>query len=87
MKKTITIINETGMHARPASAFVKIANSFKSDINIESNGKLLNGKSIMNLLSAGLKYGDVIDIVAIGEDEVEAVKALVQLVESKFGEA
>ncbi|PAB59803.1 HPr family phosphocarrier protein [Anaeromicrobium sediminis] len=86
MGKLVTILNETGMHARPASNFVKVANSFKSDINIEFNGKASNAKSIMNLLSLGLKKGDQINITANGEDAQAAVDALVDLVNSKFGE-
>ncbi|QEK11500.1 HPr family phosphocarrier protein [Crassaminicella thermophila] len=86
MEKVVTILNEAGLHARPAGAFVKMASQFSSDINIEVNGKSLNAKSIMNLLSLGLKKGDEIKIVANGADEKEAVEALADLVNSKFGE-
>ncbi|MCT4619363.1 MAG: HPr family phosphocarrier protein [Marinisporobacter sp.] len=86
MEKSAKILNESGMHARPAGAFVKMATSFTSDIQIETNGKTLNAKSIMNLLSLGLKKDDEIRIIANGDDEKEAVEALANLVNSKFGE-
>ncbi|MCT4604787.1 MAG: HPr family phosphocarrier protein [Marinisporobacter sp.] len=86
MEKTVKILNESGMHARPAGAFVKMASSFTSDIQIETNGKVLNAKSIMNVLSLGLKKDDEIKIIANGNDEKEAIEGLVNLVNSKFGE-
>ncbi|QXM05345.1 HPr family phosphocarrier protein [Crassaminicella indica] len=86
MEKIVKILNDSGMHARPAGAFVKKANEFSSDINIEVNGKAVNAKSIMNLLSLGLKKDDEIKIVANGDDAAAAVEALADLVNSKFGE-
>ncbi|SHJ62653.1 HPr family phosphocarrier protein [Paramaledivibacter caminithermalis] len=86
MKKNVKIINESGLHARPAAVFVKSASQFKSDINIELNGSIFNAKSIMNILSLGAKKGDEITIVADGPDEKEAIDCLVNLIESKFGE-
>ncbi|QZY55827.1 HPr family phosphocarrier protein [Crassaminicella profunda] len=86
MERTVKILNESGMHARPAGAFVKKATGFSSDINVEVNGKTLNAKSIMNILSLGLKKDDEIKIVATGDDAEQAVEALVDLVNSKFGE-
>lgn len=86
MERTVTILNETGLHARPAGAFVKTASQFSCDINIEFNGKNANAKSIMNLLSFGLEKDSEIKIIANGKDEAEAIEALVNLVESKFGE-
>ncbi|TCO76938.1 HPr family phosphocarrier protein [Marinisporobacter balticus] len=86
MEKTTKIMNTSGLHARPASIFVKMATGFTSAINIEFNGKNVNAKSIMNLLSLGLKKDDEIKIIANGEDEVEAVEALVGLIHSKFSE-
>lgn len=87
MKKTVKIVNETGLHARPAGVFVKTASKFSSDISIEFNGSSINAKSIMNILSLGLKKGDEITISANGSDENDAVEALVNLIETKFGEA
>lgn len=86
MEKLIKILNESGLHARPAALFVKTASQFDSEINIEFKGSSLNAKSIMNILSLGLKKGDEMKLVVNGADENEAMKALVELVESKFGE-
>ncbi|SNS64723.1 phosphocarrier protein [Anaerovirgula multivorans] len=86
MERKVMIQNETGLHARPASSFVKVASQFTSDINIEFNGKLINGKSILNILSAGLQKGAEIKIIATGADEKEAVEALENLINSKFNE-
>ncbi len=65
---------------------MKTASQFASDVNIEFNGAVSNAKSIMNILSLGLKKGDEIKIVAEGEDAKEAVEALVNLINSKFEE-
>lgn len=87
MEKQVKILNETGLHARPAAIFVKTASQFKSEINIEKESTSLNAKSIMNILGLGLRKGDEIKITAYGTDEKEAIEALVNLIESKFGEA
>lgn len=86
MEKIVKILNDTGLHARPTGIFVKMASQFEADIQIEFNGALSNGKSIMNLLSLGLKKGDEIKIITNGKDEVEAMEALTNLIDTKFGE-
>lgn len=85
-EKVLTVENKTGIHARPASVFVQTASKFKSKIEIKANGKTANAKSILTIMSLGLSKGTEITIQADGEDEAEAVKALSDLVESKFGE-
>lgn len=85
-KKEVTVTNKTGLHARPASEFVKMASKFKANINIVCKGKEANAKSILNILAAGISAGTVVTISADGSDEKEAVDALVRLVESRFGE-
>lgn len=84
--KEVTITNKTGLHARPASEFVKQASKFKSNITLECKGKKVNAKSIINVLSVGIAAGSQILINAEGEDEKEAVEALTVLIESNFGE-
>lgn len=86
MKRKVKIINESGLHARPAAIFVKTASQFKSEINIEFKDSVLNAKSIMNILSMGAKKGDEVVIITNGPDEKEALDALVNQIESKFGE-
>ncbi|KUO72667.1 MAG: hypothetical protein APF77_00565 [Clostridia bacterium BRH_c25] len=82
--KEVTIVNKTGLHARPASDFVKEASKYKSDIKIDFNGRSINAKSIINVLSAGLSAGSIIVISAEGDDEQQAVDGLVTLIETKL---
>ncbi|MGI8353280.1 phosphocarrier protein HPr [Niallia circulans] len=72
-EKTFTVIDETGIHARPATLLVSTASKFKSDMQISFNGKSVNLKSIMGVMSLGVPKGGEITISATGEDEVEAV--------------
>lgn len=85
-QETITIENKTGIHARPASIFVQTATKFKSKVQIQAKGKTVDAKSILMIMSMGLVKGTEMTIVADGPDEAEAVKALKDLVASKFGE-
>lgn len=72
------IKNEEGLHARPASDFCKTASKFKSNIVIIKDGEEFEAKSILMVLCAGAAKGDTIEIKAEGEDEREAVDALVE---------
>ena len=83
---TTTIENKTGIHARPASQFVQTATKFKSKIQIKAKGKTVDAKSILMIMSMGLVKGTEITIAADGPDEKEAVDALKQMVDNKFGE-
>jgi phosphocarrier protein len=83
---TLTIENKTGIHARPASIFVQTASKFKSKVQIQAKGKTVDAKSILMIMSMGLVKGTEITIIADGPDEADAVKALQDLVASKFGE-
>lgn len=85
-QETITIENQTGIHARPASIFVQTATKFKSKIQLQAKGKTIDAKSILMIMSMGLVKGTEVTIIADGPDEAEAVKALKDLIESKFGE-
>lgn len=86
VQQIVTVKNKTGLHARPAALFVQAANKFKSEIFIEKEGKKVNAKSIMGVMSLAVSQGTQITISAEGEDEKEAVEKLVELIESKFGE-
>lgn len=85
-KKEIVLANEAGLHARPASLFIKEASKFSSNITVYKNGKEFNAKSIISILSMGAKKGDSITIQADGNDEKEAVEKLIDLVENNFYE-
>lgn len=79
-KKEVKIINEEGLHARPASLFVKIANKYKSEIKIACKGNSGFAKSILNIMALGAHKDSVLEITAEGMDEMEAVEALVEFV-------
>ncbi|MTI46595.1 HPr family phosphocarrier protein [Sporosalibacterium faouarense] len=85
-KVELQLENESGLHARPASMFVKEANKFSSEINIIKEGNKYNAKSIMSILSMGAKCGDKIIIEAEGYDEKESIQSLKGLIISSFGE-
>lgn len=84
--KTITVNNQVGLHARPATFFIQKANEFKSSIWIEKEDRKVNAKSLLGVLSLGIVKGTDIDIGAEGVDEQEAVEALRQLIETNFRE-
>ena len=86
LKEKITIVNETGLHARPASILVQEATKFLSDIWIHHENKTANGKSIINVLSLGLRKDHVITLSIEGVDESDALKHLKTLFETGFGE-
>ncbi|MGA1861590.1 HPr family phosphocarrier protein [Deferribacter thermophilus] len=82
----VEIVNELGMHARAAAAFVKEAGKYISDVFIEKDGMEVNGKSIMGILMLAAPKGSKIKIKAIGDDADDALNALSSLVKNKFGE-
>ena len=86
ISKAITITNETGLHARPASMFVNTASKFKSELMVKKGEKRVNAKSILAILSMGITKGAEITISADGADEEEAMNALTALAESNFDE-
>lgn len=79
MQATFKIINEDGIHARPATALVNNSSKFKSSIFAEANGRRVTMKSILGVLSFGLEPGDTITFIAEGEDEAEAIAALTDI--------
>ena len=85
----IKVEHASGLHARPASMFVKTANTFTSSIlvqNLNDMSDPVNAKSILSVLTLGVSQNHEIEIVAEGEDADEAVNALKNLIESNFGE-
>ena len=84
--KDIVVTNEVGLYARPATFFIQKANEFKSTIYIEKDERKVNAKSLLGVLSLGIKKGSNIVISAEGSDEEEAAKALCALIISNFGE-
>lgn len=84
MEKTFKILNEEGMHARPAGAFVKVASGHKAAVTITANGVTKNAKSIMGIMSLGLQKDSEIIVTTSGEDEAELMKSLETLINNKF---
>lgn len=82
--KEITVSNEVGLHARPATFFIQKANEYKSSIWVEKDTHRINAKSLLGVLSLGIVKGTVITIVADGVDEQMAVDALVDLIENNL---
>ena len=76
LKRTITLTNPSGLHARPAAILVSLANSFTSDITIQYRDKTANAKSILSVLSLGASQGAILDIAVTGRDEASAVDTL-----------
>ncbi len=86
VKKEVEIINELGLHARPAAMFVKLANEFSADIMVEKGSEQVNGKSIMGIMMLAAGKGSKITLIAQGADAQQAVEEIEKLVKSKFGE-
>lgn len=86
VSKHVTIQNSQGLHMRPAGLFTKAVTKFASDVTIVFNGNRINGKSIMNVIAAGIKAGSEIEIQCEGSDEQEALDAAVNLIETGLEE-
>ena len=85
-KEKVILQNETGLHARPASELAKLAGRFKCDINLSVNEKKANAKSILGIMSLGIKAKTEIEIECNGEDEQDAMTEILKAFENKFGE-
>jgi phosphocarrier protein HPr len=85
-KTSVTIINKLGLHARASAKLTKLAGSFASDIFMSRNGRRINAKSIMGVMMLAAGMGTEVEIEADGEDEAQALQALVALINERFGE-
>ncbi|MEX2326352.1 MAG: HPr family phosphocarrier protein [Pseudomonadales bacterium] len=85
--RTIVIKNKLGLHARAASKLVEVALSYSAKIEIGHSENLVNCKSIMSVLMLAAGKGTELSVRAQGEDEAEAVEAIVALIDNLFGEA
>ena len=84
--KEITVTNQVGLYARPATFFIQKANEVRSTMMVEKAERKVNAKSLLGVLSLGITKGSNITISAEGPDEEEAVNALCSLIENNFGE-
>jgi phosphocarrier protein HPr len=86
IERQATIVNQEGLHARPAARIVRLASSFAAAIELSKDGLEVNGKSIMGVMMLAAECGSEITIRADGPDAEEAIQALAELVASGFGE-
>ena len=86
ISESVTVVNQLGMHARAAAKFVHLATRYEARVRVARDAREMDGKSIMGILLLAASRGSTITITAEGQDEHDAVKALVALVESGFGE-
>ena len=84
--KEVTVENQVGLHARPATFFIQKANEYKSSIWVEKEERRVNAKSLLGVLSLGIVKGTAVNIVADGVDENEAIATLSELIDSDFSE-
>ena len=84
VERGMTIVNELGLHARPAGEFVKLASKFESNISVSKDGTDVNGKSIMGVMTLAAECGSLLTVRAEGVDAEEAIAALERLVANGF---
>jgi len=86
LEKKVTIKNKLGLHARAAVKFVNLANRYSSAVKIVKDSNEVDGKSILGILTLAASQGSQIKLVINGRDETQAMKALCELINNKFGE-
>jgi phosphocarrier protein len=86
IKSSITISNKLGLHARASAKLTKLAGGFRSEIHLSRAGRRINAKSIMGVMMLAAGLGSEIEIETEGPDQQEAMAALRDLIDSKFGE-
>jgi phosphocarrier protein len=87
ISRDVTIVNSSGLHARPATFFIQKANSYKSSIWVEKDDRKVNAKSLLGVLSLGIAKDMTVTLIADGLDENAAIAGLVELIDSGFSEA
>ena len=86
IQRAVKISNRLGLHARAASRFVHLASTFTSRIRLRKDGREVDGKSILGILTLAAVRSSVLELICEGEDEERASGALVELIEQRFGE-
>lgn len=85
-EKTFTITDDTGVHARPATLLVNKAGQYQSEVELQYNGKTVNLKSIMGVMSLGVPKGAEIKVTADGNDEEQALEGIEEVIKQHLGE-
>jgi phosphotransferase system HPr (HPr) family protein len=86
VRRTFKIVNRLGLHARPASALVKLAADFKAEVYVEKEGQRARSTSVIELLLLCGQPGSEITVIAIGDDAEQAVEAIGSMIGGRFGE-
>lgn len=86
IQQTITIQNQLGLHTRAAAKLVDVAKRYESKIELVFRNRMIDCKSIMNVITLGAQKDDVLQLMITGNDEQEALSSILQLVNNKFGE-
>ena len=86
LARTIQIINKLGLHARASAKLTQTASRYQAEVWLTRNGRRVNGKSIMGVMMLAASRGTTLHLEVTGADEAEAMTALVELIEDKFGE-
>ena len=86
IKSSITISNKLGLHARASAKLTKLAGSFRSEVHLSRAGRRINAKSIMGVMMLAAGLGAEVEIEIDGPDEHDAMQALRELIDAKFGE-
>jgi phosphocarrier protein len=86
LKREIEIINKLGLHARAAAKLVSCASVYRSDVHLLRNGQRVNGKSIMGVMMLAANQGTLLELEIDGGDEKQAMEAIVNLIQERFGE-
>lgn len=86
VSEKVTVKNKQGFHLRPANEFASAMGVFSSEVTLVAGDREVNGKSLMNIISAGIRGGTEIEIRCSGEDEKEALETALKLINSCFGE-
>lgn len=86
IKTRTTISNKLGLHARASAKLTKLAGAFRSEVHLSRGGRRVNAKSIMGVMMLAAGQGSEIEVEAQGDDQDAAARAIVALIEDKFGE-
>ncbi len=86
IERSVEIVNQNGIHARPAAEIVKTAGRYKSQITLIREDLEVNGKSIMGVMMLAAEFGSTVQLRADGPDAEDALNALATLIANKFGE-
>jgi len=86
-QREVTILNKLGLHARASAKLTQLAGQFKSEVWVSRNDRKVNAKSIMGVMMLAASQGVTLAIETAGTDEIEAMQALVKLINDRFGES